>query len=76
MTADGINRYDAVTAIDMIASGAFTATDYLRACLDRIAEREADVGAWTYLAREKRLLDRPLSTRAAKQGCCAVSRSR
>jgi Asp-tRNA(Asn)/Glu-tRNA(Gln) amidotransferase A subunit family amidase len=55
MSAVGINRYDAVTAIDMIASGAFTATDYLHACLDRIAEREADVGAWTYLAREKAL---------------------
>ena len=55
MMAVGINQYDAVTAIDMIASGAFTATDYLRACLDRVAEREADVGAWTYLAREKAL---------------------
>ena len=51
----GINRYDAVTAIGMIANGAFTSTDYLRACLDRVAEREPDVGAWTYLARQKAL---------------------
>jgi Asp-tRNA(Asn)/Glu-tRNA(Gln) amidotransferase A subunit family amidase len=48
----GINRHDAGTARRMIAEGSFTATDYLRACLDRIAEREADVGAWTYLAKE------------------------
>ena len=51
----GINRHDATTARKMIADGSFTATDYLRACLDRIAEREADVGAWTYLAKEAAL---------------------
>ena len=44
----GINRHDARTARNMIAEGSFTATDYLHACLDRIAEREAEVGAWTY----------------------------
>jgi len=44
MTIAAINRYDATTALKKIASGTFTATDYLKACLDRIAEREEDVG--------------------------------
>ena len=51
MKSIGINRYDATTARKMIEAGSFTATEYLQACLDRIAEREADVGAWTYLAK-------------------------
>ena len=57
----GINRYDAGTALKMIADGAFTSTDYLRACLDRIDEREADVGAWTYVARESALAQASLA---------------
>jgi amidase len=52
MNVEGINRYDAATARKKIADGAFTATEYLDACLDRIAKREPAVGAWTYLARE------------------------
>jgi hypothetical protein len=40
-----------LTARKMITDGSFMATEYLRACLDRIAERETDVGAWTYVAR-------------------------
>jgi Asp-tRNA(Asn)/Glu-tRNA(Gln) amidotransferase A subunit family amidase len=50
-----INRYDAGTTRRMIAEGKFTASDYLRACLARIEEREADVGAWTYVARDSAL---------------------
>jgi amidase len=53
MKALGINQYDAATARKMIADHQFTATQYLQACLERIAEREADVGAWTYLAHER-----------------------
>ena len=51
----------------MIASGAFTATDYLKACLDRIAEREKDVGAFDLPCRRAALAQaadadaRPLS---------------
>ncbi len=51
----GINRHDATTTRKMIADGRLTATDYLHACLDRIAEREADVGAWTYVAKDSAL---------------------
>ena len=55
MTIAGINRYDATTALKKIASGAFTATDYLKACLDRVAEREEDVGVFTHLAAQRAL---------------------
>ena len=55
MTIAGINRYDATTAFKKIASGAFTTTDYLKACLDRVAEREEDVGAFTHLAAQRAL---------------------
>jgi Asp-tRNA(Asn)/Glu-tRNA(Gln) amidotransferase A subunit family amidase len=51
----GINQYDISAARKMIADGNFTATQYVRACLDRIDEREAEVGAFTCLAREQAL---------------------
>jgi Asp-tRNA(Asn)/Glu-tRNA(Gln) amidotransferase A subunit family amidase len=68
MTIAAINRYDATTALKKIASGTFTATDYLKACLDRIAEREEVVGAFTHLAAQRALVQasdtdaRPLSS--------------
>jgi len=55
MKIAGINRYDATTARKNIANGTFSATDYLRACLDRIAERESDVGAFVHLAAGRAL---------------------
>lgn len=55
MKSTDINQYDAGTARRMFAAGMFTAGDYMRACLSRIDEREADVGAWTYLARDSAL---------------------
>ena len=55
MKAEGINRYDATTARRKIAEGIFTASDYLNACLDRIAEREASIGAFTHIAAENAL---------------------
>jgi amidase len=55
MTPAEINTYDATTAQRMIADGRFTASDYLRACLKRIDERESDIGAWAYIARENAL---------------------
>jgi Asp-tRNA(Asn)/Glu-tRNA(Gln) amidotransferase A subunit family amidase len=65
MKALGINQYDAATARKMIADRKFTATQYLQACLERIAEREADVGAWAYLAPERALAQ---ATAADAQG--------
>jgi Asp-tRNA(Asn)/Glu-tRNA(Gln) amidotransferase A subunit family amidase len=56
MTIAPMSRYDATTALKKIACGTFTATDYLKACLDRIAEREEDVGAFTHLAAPRALV--------------------
>jgi len=50
MYAEGTNRYDVGTARKKIADGTITTADYLDACLDRIAEREPQIAAWTYLA--------------------------
>ena len=67
MTIAPMSRYDATTALKKIACGTFTATDYLKACLDRIAEREEVVGAFTHLAAQRALVQasdtdaRPLS---------------
>ena len=51
MYAEGTNRYDAGTARRKIADGVITGAEYLDACLDRIAKREPQVAAWTYLAQ-------------------------
>src|SRR5262249_39612546 len=55
MKIAGINRFDATTARKRITSGALKVADYVKACLDRIAEREGDVGAFTYLADNRAL---------------------
>ena len=39
----------AAQAARMIAAGELTSEDLVRSCLDRIAERDADVGAWIHL---------------------------
>ncbi len=43
---------DAIDARDRMARGEFTAADLCEACLARIAEREADVGAFAFLDAE------------------------
>ena len=52
MTSD-LNKLSTWQAAAQIASGAITSEDLVRACLDRIAEREPVVGAWAYLDRER-----------------------
>ena len=47
-----LHKLTAVDAAAGIASRTFTAEALLRSCLERIEEREADVGAWTYLDRD------------------------
>ena len=76
MKAEGINRYDAGTARKKIADRIFTATDYLNACLDRVAEREADVGAFTYIARESALAQAASADAQPSQVHCMEFRSR
>jgi Asp-tRNA(Asn)/Glu-tRNA(Gln) amidotransferase A subunit family amidase len=64
----GINRHDATTARKMIADGSFTATEYVRACLDRIGEREANVGAWTYVAKDVALAQAAKADASRREG--------
>src|ERR1044071_9490038 len=44
-----IVEYGAWTAAEQIASGALTSEALVRACLDRIEAREAQIHAWTFL---------------------------
>jgi Asp-tRNA(Asn)/Glu-tRNA(Gln) amidotransferase A subunit family amidase len=50
-----LNELTATEAIRRIAQGQATSEQLVRACLERIAERESVVGAWEYLAPEKAL---------------------
>ena len=47
-----IVEYGAWAAAEKIASGTLTSEALVRACLDRIEAREADVHAWTFLDPE------------------------
>jgi len=46
---DGLNTLTATEAAQRIASGDLTAEALVRACLDRVAEREPVIGAWEYI---------------------------
>lgn len=48
----GLNRLSATSAARKLAAGEITATALLADCIERIAEREADVHAWTFLDTE------------------------
>lgn len=51
-----------------VAAGETTAELEIRACLDRIAEREATVGAWAYLDPEHALAEARLRDQARAKG--------
>ena len=44
-----LNRLSANQARALLSSRKLSATDYARACLGRVAEREREVGAWAYI---------------------------
>jgi Asp-tRNA(Asn)/Glu-tRNA(Gln) amidotransferase A subunit family amidase len=48
-----LNELTATEAAAGLANGDFSATDLMRACLDRVAEREDDVRAWAYIDPEQ-----------------------
>jgi amidase len=54
MTSD-LNKLNARQAAAQIVAGTITSEDLVRACLDRITEREPVVGAWAYLDRDRAL---------------------
>ncbi len=45
----GLNTLTATNAARKIAAGEFTAEALVRACLDRVNEREQTIGAWEYI---------------------------
>ncbi len=47
-----LHTLTAVEAVARISDGSITCEALVRSCLERIEEREADVGAWTYLDRD------------------------
>jgi len=51
-----------------VAAGAATAESETRACLDRIAERETAIGAWSYLDPERALAEAKLRDAAHSKG--------
>ena len=51
-----------------VAAGATTAESDTRACLDRIAERETAIGAWSYLDPERALAEAKLRDAAHSKG--------
>jgi Asp-tRNA(Asn)/Glu-tRNA(Gln) amidotransferase A subunit family amidase len=58
-----LNQLSATQAAALIRTGALTAERLARACLDRVAARDADVKAWTYIdpdyvLRQARELDK------------------
>lgn len=62
-----LNEWSAARAAKAIAAREITAEDFTRACLDRIAAREAEVGAFQYLNAEGALAQaRALDRRAVK----------
>ncbi len=57
MAEEALNRMSAVEAAEAIARREIGSEELVRACLDRIAEREAVVGAWIWLDREQALAE-------------------
>src|SRR2546423_4820333 len=54
-----LHRLAAKEAARRIERGELKAKDLLRSCLERIAAREKDVQAWTFIAKEFPALDEP-----------------
>src|SRR4051812_4480494 len=47
-----LHTLTAIDAAARISDGSITCEALVRSCLERIEEREADVGAWAYVDRE------------------------
>jgi Asp-tRNA(Asn)/Glu-tRNA(Gln) amidotransferase A subunit family amidase len=62
------NELTATQIIREIEAGRLTSEAVVRACLDRIAEREADVGAWTHVDAEQAIAAAQAFDRAGRSG--------
>jgi Asp-tRNA(Asn)/Glu-tRNA(Gln) amidotransferase A subunit family amidase len=58
----------AVQISEGLVAGTVTAEAVVRSCLERIEEREADVGAWTYLNREAAIASAQAIDRSSGSG--------
>jgi Asp-tRNA(Asn)/Glu-tRNA(Gln) amidotransferase A subunit family amidase len=65
------HRLSAVAALSALDAGSLSCEALLRDCLDRIEEREAEVGAWQYLAKEAALQRARAMDRDGRQGVLA-----
>jgi Asp-tRNA(Asn)/Glu-tRNA(Gln) amidotransferase A subunit family amidase len=63
-----LNELTATEAVMQMAKGQITSEQLVRACLERITERESVVGAWQYLAPEKVLAQARERDRGASSG--------
>ncbi|MYZ47588.1 amidase [Propylenella binzhouense] len=63
-----LETLDATALARGIAAGAFTSEAVMRACLDRIAEREPDVRAWAHLDAEAALAAARAFDRSGRTG--------
>src|ERR1700738_656769 len=61
------NRLSATTLVRLIEGGELTAETVVRSCLERIAEREPVVRAWSYLAGEAALAQARTFDKAGKK---------
>ena len=63
-----LNTLSAVEAARHLAAGKITAEALVRDCLERIAEREGDVGAWEYCDRDAALAQARAADAGASRG--------
>ena len=63
-----LNELSAVDAAAGIAAGRITSEQMIRACLDRIAEREGEVRAWAYLSPDQAIAEARARDRAPRRG--------
>ena len=61
-------KLTAVEAAGRIAAGTLTSEDLVRACLDRIKEREPTVQAWAYLDPDHAIAQAKLRDAERKSG--------
>ncbi|HEX4409135.1 MAG TPA: amidase [Xanthobacteraceae bacterium] len=68
MSDDGLNRLGIKDAIRGIEANQFTAADYLKDCVARIAEREPAIKAWPHLALDDAAKHARIATKGRLRG--------
>jgi len=63
-----LNELNAVEAAAQIAAGSITSEQLIRACLDRIAERESDVCAWAFISPDQAIAEARARDRGPRRG--------